>query len=72
MAEAYVEFFRNMPLVVQLFFWLTILGDILPRHNEMWIFWDWFYISNRIIMFPRIILDEYYISFISNFDFSWV
>ncbi len=58
MAEAYVEFFRNMPLVVQLFFWLTILGDILPRHNEMWIFWDWFYISNRTIMFPRIILDS--------------
>ena len=58
MAEAYVEFFRNMPLVVQLFFWLTMLGDILPRHNEMWIFWDWFYISNRTIMFPRIILDS--------------
>ena len=58
MAEAYVEFFRNMPLVVQLFFWLTMLGDILPRHNEMWVFWDWFYISNRTIMFPRIILDS--------------
>ena len=58
MAEAYVEFFRNMPLVVQLFFWLTILGDILPRHDEMWIYWDWFYISNRTIMFPRIILDS--------------
>jgi len=57
-AEAYVEFFRNMPLVVQLFFWLTMLGDILPRHNEMWIFWDWFYVSNRTIMFPRIVLDS--------------
>ena len=57
LAEAYVEFFRNMPLVVQLFFWLTILGDILPKHNEMWIFWDWIFVSNRTIMFPRIIVD---------------
>ena len=57
LAEGYVEFFRNMPLVVQLFFWLTILGDIVPRHNEMWIFWDWFFISNRTIQFPRIIVD---------------
>ena len=57
LAEIYVEFFRNMPLVVQLFFWLMILGDILPKHNEMWIFWDWFFISNRTIQFPTIIVD---------------
>ena len=57
LAEGYVEFFRNMPLVVQLFFWLTILGDILPRFNEMWILWDWIFVSNRTIMFPRIIVD---------------
>ena len=57
LAEVYVEFFRNMPLVVQLFFWLMILGDILPKHNEMWIFWDWFFISNRTIQFPPIIVD---------------
>jgi general L-amino acid transport system permease protein len=57
LAEAYVEFFRNMPLVVQLFFWLMILGDILPRFNEMWVLWDWIFISNRTIMFPRIIVD---------------
>jgi general L-amino acid transport system permease protein len=57
LAEAYVEFFRNMPLVVQLFFWLMIMGDILPRHDEMWVFWDWFFVSNRTIQFPRIIVD---------------
>ena len=57
LAETYVEFFRNMPLVVQLFFWLTILGDILPKHNEMWVLWDWIFVSNRTIMFPRIIVD---------------
>ena len=57
LAEAYVEFFRNMPLVVQLFFWLMILGDILPRFNEMWVLWDWIFISNRTIMLPRIIVD---------------
>ena len=45
LAEAYVEFFRNMPLVVQLFFWLTILGDILPKHNELWVLWAWIFIN---------------------------
>ena len=57
LAETYVEFFRNMPLVVQLFFWLMILGDILPKHDEMWVLWDWIFISNRTIMLPRIIVD---------------
>jgi len=58
LAETYVEFFRNMPLVVQLFFWLTILGDILPRFDEMINIGNWIYISNRTVMAPRLIIDS--------------
>jgi glutamate/aspartate transport system permease protein len=33
---AYVEFFRNMPLLVQLFLWFFVLPEILPRSWGMW------------------------------------
>ena len=30
-ATAYVEFFRNIPLIVQLFLWYFVLPELLPR-----------------------------------------
>jgi glutamate/aspartate transport system permease protein len=33
---AYVEFFRNMPLLVQLFLWFFVLPEILPRPWGLW------------------------------------
>ena len=55
LAESYVEFFRNMPLVVQLFFLYTVvLGANLPPFSEIqektimgWVYW-----SNRGIVLP--------------------
>ena len=55
LAESYVEFFRNMPLVVQLFFLYTVvLGANLPPFSEIqektimgWVHW-----SNRGIVLP--------------------
>jgi glutamate/aspartate transport system permease protein len=34
---AYVEFFRNMPLLVQLFLWFFVLPEILPRAWGLWL-----------------------------------
>jgi glutamate/aspartate transport system permease protein len=34
---AYVEFFRNMPLLVQLFVWFFVLPEILPRAWGLWL-----------------------------------
>src|SRR6202045_757533 len=34
---AYVEFFRNMPLLVQLFIWFFVLPEILPRSWGLWL-----------------------------------
>jgi ABC-type amino acid transport system permease subunit len=56
LAESYVEFFRNMPLVVQLFFLSTVVfgekllkpfSEIQEHHLG-----DWFYWSNRGIVGP--------------------
>ena len=33
----YVEFFRNMPLLVQLFLWFFVLPELLPRTAGMWL-----------------------------------
>ena len=33
----YVEFFRNMPLLVQLFLWYFVLPELLPREAGMWL-----------------------------------
>ena len=34
---AYVEFFRNMPLLVQLFLWFFVLPEILPNSWGLWL-----------------------------------
>ena len=34
---AYVEFFRNMPLLVQLFLWYFVLPELLPRTWGLWL-----------------------------------
>src|ERR1700759_3233146 len=34
---AYVEFFRNMPLLVQLFLWFFVLPEILPHAWGLWL-----------------------------------
>jgi glutamate/aspartate transport system permease protein len=33
----YVEFFRNMPLLVQLFLWFFVLPELLPRGIGLWL-----------------------------------
>src|SRR6516165_5522993 len=37
MGFAYVEFFRNMPLLVQLFLWYFVLPELLPRAWGLWL-----------------------------------
>lgn len=34
---AYVEFFRNMPLLVQLFLWFFVLPELLPHALGLWL-----------------------------------
>ena len=51
LAVAYIEFFRNVPLLVQLFFWFYIILA-LPAVRESYIIGDWFYINNGGISMP--------------------
>jgi glutamate/aspartate transport system permease protein len=36
-ATAYVEFFRNIPILVQLFLWYFVLPELLPRAAGLWL-----------------------------------
>lgn len=51
LAVAYIEFFRNVPLLVQLFFWFYIILA-LPAVRESYVIGDWFYINNGGISMP--------------------
>jgi glutamate/aspartate transport system permease protein len=58
--SAYVEFFRNIPILVQLFLWFFVLPELLPRAAGLWLkqlpdapFWTavfgiGFYMSARV------------------------
>src|SRR6195256_1336369 len=34
---SYVEFFRNMPLLVQLFLWFLVLPELVPQSWGLWL-----------------------------------
>jgi glutamate/aspartate transport system permease protein len=36
-STVYVEFFRNIPILVQLFLWYFVLPELLPRAAGMWL-----------------------------------
>lgn len=37
-AEAYTEFFRDIPLLVQLFFWYFAVPSLLPKDIRVWVY----------------------------------
>ena len=51
LATVYIEFFRNVPLLVQLFFWFYIMLA-LPTVREGYVIADLFYFNNRGISMP--------------------
>ena len=50
-ALSYVEFFRNVPLLVQLFFWFYIILA-LPQVRDGYVVGDWLYVNNAGISAP--------------------
>ena len=51
LATVYIEFFRNVPLLVQLFFWFYIVLA-LPPIRKGYVVFEWFYLSNRGFSMP--------------------
>ena len=49
---AYVEFFRNIPVLIQLLMWYLIFTDLLPQINEAMSVGGLFYLSKAGFSFP--------------------
>ena len=54
-AEGYVEVIRNVPLVVQLFFWYSVITEILPAPAEALSPLPGVFLSNRGFAFPILV-----------------
>jgi general L-amino acid transport system permease protein len=52
LSSSYVEFIRNVPLLVQLFFWYAIITETLPGPREAFAPLPGVFLSNRGIFFP--------------------
>ncbi len=52
LAGGYVEFIRNSPLLVQLFFWYAVITEVLPHPREALEPLPGLFLSNRGIFFP--------------------
>ena len=54
----YVEFFRNMPLLLQIFIWYSAVLQPLPGPREALNLFDMFFLSNRGLMMPKPIFGD--------------
>jgi general L-amino acid transport system permease protein len=52
LAAAYIEFMRNVPLLVQLFFWYAVITEGMPGPREALSPLPGIFLSNRGIFFP--------------------
>lgn len=61
LAGAYIDFFRNIPLLLQILFWYNVVLKALPSPKQSIGFFDMIFINNRGLYFP---LPEYNVTFI--------
>jgi len=60
LAKAYVDFFRNIPLLLQILFWYNVVLRAMPNPKQSFNFFDMMFINNRGLYFP---LPEYNTTF---------
>jgi general L-amino acid transport system permease protein len=49
----YVEFFRNVPLLIQIVFWFIVVFSTLPAPRQGYAFLGLFFLNNRGFYFPQ-------------------
>jgi general L-amino acid transport system permease protein len=70
-AAGYIELIRNVPLLVQLFFWYALLTEYLPAPADALNPWPGVFLSNRGVAFPwpRALFDWQYPE-LTGFNFA--
>ena len=57
-AEAYVEILRNIPLLLQIFFWYFAVLRALPKPKQSLELYDSFFLNNRGLFIPATVFGE--------------
>ncbi|MGV1795124.1 amino acid ABC transporter permease [Rhizobium sp. A37_96] len=53
-AAVYIEFFRNIPLLLQIFVWYSlVIIQLLPAPRQAWTLLNYAYLSNRGLIVPQ-------------------
>jgi len=53
LAKSYVDFFRNIPLLLQILFWYNVVLRSMPSPKQSYNFFDTIFINNRGLYFPQ-------------------
>ena len=53
LAKSYVDFFRNIPLLLQILFWYNVVLRSMPSPKQSFNFFDSIFINNRGLYFPK-------------------
>ena len=57
-ARWYVEFIRNIPLLIQIVFWFIVVFSTLPAPKKSYNFLDIFFLNNRGFYFPSPVFES--------------
>ncbi|MBN2964533.1 amino acid ABC transporter permease [Sulfurospirillum sp. T05] len=52
-AAAYIDIFRNIPILLQIFFWYNVVLKSLPGPRHSLEFFDTFFLNNRGLLIPQ-------------------
>ena len=58
LATAYIEIFRNIPSLLQIFFWYFVVLRTLPRSDESIEFFNCVFLNNRGLFVPSVSLGQ--------------
>lgn len=71
---AYIEIFRNIPLLLQLFLWYFLITNLLPSVHDSWSFLDIIFLNQRGLYLPAPVLYDFSITWsipvLQGFNFS--
>ncbi len=72
LSRSYIELLRNIPLLLQLFFWYALLTEYLPSVRSAYQLLPHVYLTNRGVFFPSINFSNMLVSFPTLEGFNFV
>ena len=71
LATAYIEIFRNIPSLLQIFFWYFVVLRTLPRSNESIELFNCIFLNNRGLFVPAVSFGQGWAWIMGALFFAW-